>query len=380
MTRLLPLLSSVAPTSSETSSASSASSEGGFDFSWDSIWGAITHYFESNVWNIIAFFSVLLIGIVIIYVTVRMLRFVMRKRDVDEMAVRFISRIVKFLLWTFLILVLLALIGVPVTGLTTALSAAILAVGMALKDFLSHLAAGIILIGSKNYKKGDCIQVNGLEGAIIDINFLFTTVRTYDSTRVTIPNSMMVNSCVTNLHAMGMRRLALHFPVAHDADLTLAKQTLLDVMHSDGRIKLDPAPSCRLSGINQNYLDLLCLCHVDYEDYWDIYFYIWDQGYDALKRVGIHTPYQKMSVYQGQDKEEFPISHPELPTRVEKQPKEDKIRHLSLYDYDELTPEQVAEIMLHNKKVRERKKAKEKEKAKETKKAKKASKKTEEKK
>ena len=365
MATIFRFLSSVTPTSSDASSASSASGGSGSSFSWETIWNTITNYFQSNAWNILFWFATLVIGVIFIYIVVRLFRLIMRKRGVDEMAVRFLSRIIKFALWTFLVLILLALMGVPITGLTTAVSAAILAIGMALRDFLSHLAAGIILIGSRNYKKGDCIQINGLEGAIVDINFLFTTVRTYDSTRVTIPNSMMVNSCVTNLHALGMRRLALHFPVAHDADLDLAKKTLLEVMHSDGRIKLDPVPTCRLSGINQNYLDLLCLCHVDYEDYWDIYFYIWDQGYDALKRVGIHTPYQRVSVYQGQDKEEFPISHPELPTRVEKKPKDDEIRHLSLVDYDELTPEQVAEIMVHNKKVREKKKAqKEKEKAK----------------
>ncbi len=356
MFKLIHFLTSTA-SSASSSDTSAAASEETVEFSWENFWNTVATFFRDNVWTIIAWFLTLVIGVLIIYFLAKFLRYVMRKREVDEMAIRFIVKIVKFFLWLVLIIVLLAIMGVPVTGITTAFSAVVLAIGMALKDFLSHVAAGIILVVSHNYKKGDYIQVNGLEGSIVDINFLFTTLKTYDSTRVTVPNSMMVNNCVTNLEALGVRRLTLHFPIAHDADLDVVRPLLVEVMKSNGRIKLDPAPFCRLNGINKDCLDLFCACYVDIEDYWDMYFYVWDQGYDALKRAGIRIPYQKVSVYQGEDAKELPIGHKALPQRVEKARSEDKIYHLNMFDYDEMSPEQVAEIMAHNKKVREKQKA-----------------------
>ena len=344
---------SIFSAASSTPTATPAETPSTNGFSWEEFWKAITDFFVGNVWKIIAWFSTLVIGFILIYLIVRLVRFLMRKRDVDPMAIRFVCNIVKFCLWLILILILLSIMGIPISGLTAGLSAAILAVGVALKDFLSHLAAGIILVVSKNYSKGDYIQISGgPEGKIVDINFLFTTLKTYDSTRVTVPNSMMVNHCVTNLESIGVRRIALHFPIAHDADLDVVRPLLVEVMKSDGRVKLDPPPLCRLTGINQNYLDLFLTCFVDSEDYWDVYFFIWDQGYDALKRAGIHIPYQKITVYQGEDAEEFPTAYKELPKRFEKVVENNKIRHLNLLDYDELTSEQVASIMAHNKRVR----------------------------
>ena len=327
-------------------------------FSWSRVWQTIVDFFTNNALNIAVWFLVLVLGALLIYFIVRFIRFLMKRHEVDEMAIRFVSKIIKFLLWLFLILVLLAMMGIPVGGLTTGISAAILAIGMALKDFLSHLAAGIILIVSKNYKKGDYISIEGgPEGSIVDINFLFTTLKTYDSTRVTVPNSMMVNKSVTNLEALGIRRLPLHFPIAHDSDLNVVRSILIDVMKSDGRVKLDPPPLCRLSDIKPAYLDMFLTCYVDVEDYWDVYYYVYDHGYDELKRAGIRIPYQRVTVYQGEEADELPISHKELPARVEKAKKEDKLYHFNLIDYDEMTPEQVAQIMAHNKKVKAKRKA-----------------------
>ena len=363
MNLLFHVLSSVA-SSQSASAASQSSSENPpgvvpiNEWSWTGFWESVLNFFRTNVWTILAWFATLFIGNILIYFIVRFSRFVMRKRGIDEMAVRFIAKIIKFLLWLALILILLALMGIPVTGLATGFSAAILAVGMALKDFLSHLAAGIILIVSKNYAKGDFISISGgPEGKIVDINFLFTTLQTYDSTRVTVPNSMMVNHSVTNLEALGTRRIALHFPISHDADLDVVRKTLVDVMKSDGRVKLDPPPLCRLTGIDQNRLDMFLTCYVDVEDYWDVYFYIWDHGFDALKREGIRIPYQKITVYEGHDKDELPVAHDALPERVEKIREDNEIRHLNLIDYDELTPEEVGKILAHNKKVKAKRKA-----------------------
>ena len=109
---------------------------------WNDFWNPIRNYFESNAWNILGFFCTLVIGAILIKIVMMLLRRFFKKREVDRVAARFMIVPVRFILLLVLILILLAMLGVPVTGLTTAFSAAVLAIGMALKEFLSNVAAG----------------------------------------------------------------------------------------------------------------------------------------------------------------------------------------------------------------------------------------------
>ena len=71
---------------------------------------------------------------------------------------------------------LLSIIGIQISGIITALSAMVLAVGMALQNNIANLANGIIIVSTKMFKKGDFITVGSVSGSITDINFFFTTL------------------------------------------------------------------------------------------------------------------------------------------------------------------------------------------------------------
>ena len=286
---------------------------------WQALWNKVVNYFESNIWNIVAFFATLIIGAILITIAVGVTKRLMRLRKVDEMAIRFVSSIFRFLLWLLLILILLSIMGVPISGLTTTLSAAVLAIGMALKEFLGNVASGIILVGSKKYKTGDYIQVAGVEGSIIDINFLFTTMKTPNSTQITLPNSTMVNSPVTNLGAYPARRIALTFSVAYDSDTFVVKKTLVDVMNSCGLVYENPAPACNLKVLNESSIDFFCTCFCDNSDYWTAYFYIMEHAFDELKRNGVSIPFKQVDVtIKDNTFSAPPLAYSSLPDRIEK--------------------------------------------------------------
>ncbi len=286
---------------------------------WQEIWQSIVNYFQSNFWNIVWFFIILALGIFLIPLFLFILKRILRRNKVDEIAIRFVATIIRFCLWLLLILLLLHILGVPITGLATGISAAILAIGMALKDFLSNIASGIILVGSKKYAKGDFVhlQAQNVEGSVEDINILFTTLHTPDNTQVTVPNNAMVNGAVINLHAYPTRRVAITFPVAFESDTKVVKETLLAVCDANGLIYRDPKPLCRLKTIDDTALGYFLTCFCDKEDYWDVYFYIMDRGYDALKAAGITVPFKQVMVSQHKDVE-IPVEYDGLPERVEK--------------------------------------------------------------
>lgn len=285
---------------------------------WAGIWNDIVIYFETNVWNIVFFFVILILGIIIIKIILTVLRKVLSKTRMERIAQQFICTAVKFCLWLILILILLSQIGIQISGILTAISALILAVGMALESNMANLANGIVIVSNHMFKKGDYIIVDGVEGNITDINFLFTTLLTSDNKKITLPNSTIVNSSVTNLGANAKRRVDFTFSVAYESDVELVKKIVTDVMKSDGRVYLDPAPFCRLKTMNASSLDFSANCWCDNEDYWDVYYYVMEWVYNEFKRNKISVPYNQLEVRERKDNVNAPVIGKKLPERVEK--------------------------------------------------------------
>lgn len=292
---------------------------------WSNIWGTITDFFSSNVWNIVSFFAALVIGIVLIKVIVTVMKKVLTRTKVEEVALSFILTIIKFVLWLILILILLSIMGVQLTGVITALSAAILAVGMALQDNISNIANGIVIVVTKMFKKGDYITIGDKEGNIVEINFLFTTLFTPDNKKITIPNSTIVNSAVVNAGANPKRRVNFTFPVAYESDVEKVKSIVIDVMKSNGKVYLDPAPFCKLKEFGASSIDFFANCWCDSPDYWDVYYYVMENVFNEFKRNGISIPFQQVEVRQLTKESPMPYNEAPLPERVEKErPKEEE--------------------------------------------------------
>ena len=286
---------------------------------WTKIWNDICNYFKTNVWNIVWFFAILIIGIIVIKILLTVMRKILKHTKMEKIAQQFICTILKFILWLVLILLLLSQLGVEITGILTACSAVILAVGMALQNAISNVANGIIIISSHMFKKGDYIITNGVEGNITDINFMFTTLITPDNKKITMPNSNLINNNVTNLGAYPKRRVDFTFSVAYETDVELVKKIVTDVMTSNGKVYLDPAPFCRLKVLNASSIDFFANCWCDNCDYWDVYYYIMENVYNEFKRKNISVPYNQLEVRERKDKVVMPVIGKGLPKRVEKE-------------------------------------------------------------
>ncbi|MBQ9369635.1 MAG: mechanosensitive ion channel [Clostridia bacterium] len=293
---------------------------------WDEIWLTITDFFQDNVWNIIGFFAALVIGLIVIKILTVVLKKAFTRLKMDSVAQGFLLTIIRFALWLVFIIILLSVAGVQVTGVITAVSAAILAIGMALQSNISNIANGIVIVTHKMFKKGDRIEVAGISGRISEINLLFTTINTADNKKVTVPNSTIVNSAVINADAIGKRRVDFNFPVAYESDVKVVCDIVLDVMKSDGRVYLDPAPFCKLKEFGDSSINFFANCWCDAEDYWDVYYYVMEHVFNEFKRRGVSIPYQQVEVRDRTDVVTMPYDEAPIPERVEKDRPEPETR------------------------------------------------------
>ncbi|MBR2467984.1 MAG: mechanosensitive ion channel [Clostridia bacterium] len=286
---------------------------------WNKIWDSIVSFFANNIWNIVLFVSVFIIGYVVLKLLLNITRRVLGKTKMEKITQSFLMTAIKLVLYLIFVLILLSMIGVEITGILTTLSALLLAVGMALQNIIANAANGIVVVSTHMFKKGDYIIVNGVEGSITEINFLFTTIMTTDNKRITIPNSTIVNDIVVNSGHNEKRRVDFTFSVAYETDIEKVKSIVTDVMKSDGRVHLDPEPFCRLKVLGASSIDFFANCWCDTEDYWSVYYYIIETVYNEFKRNNISIPYNQLEIRERKDDVKMPVIGEGIPDRIEKQ-------------------------------------------------------------
>lgn len=82
----------------------------------------------------------------------------------------------------------LGTLGIDVSAMVAGLGLTGFALGFALKDALSNLLAGILILFYQPFKIGHSIEVAGCKGTVKDIDLRYTTLESEAST-ILIPNS-----------------------------------------------------------------------------------------------------------------------------------------------------------------------------------------------
>lgn len=105
-----------------------------------------------------------------------------------------------------------------------------LALGVAFKDYLSSLVAGIVMLYENPYQLGDWIELNGAYGEVRSVGMRTLKIVTPDDTTVTIPHLKLWTTLLFNANA-GRRKLqcAADFYLHPQHDAAQVKQILTDV-------------------------------------------------------------------------------------------------------------------------------------------------------
>ena len=137
-------------------------------------------------------------------------------------------RIIIFLLTIAWILPLL--IEPTLQNMIAILGAAGVALGFALKDYVSSLLAGIVAAYELPYRPGDWIEVNGTYGEVRHIGTRVVTIVTPDDTVVFIPHLRIWNDLIYNANNHGPNLMCVaNFYLSPDHDPIQICRILKDV-------------------------------------------------------------------------------------------------------------------------------------------------------
>ena len=237
------------------------------------------------------------IGIKVINWISRHIRKSMEKKDMEATLAKFLSNLISWVLKIALFLTVAGMFGVETTSFIAILGAAGLAIGLALQGALANFAGGVLILLFKPYKVGDLIESQGRIGVVKEIQLFTTLLDSPENKTVILPNGAVSNNDIVNYTTNGLIRVDLNIGVSYNADLQLAREVLMDVMTKHPNVVKEPAPFVGITELADSAVNLAVrpYCHPD--DYWNVYFDVYEQGKQAIENAGIEIPFPQMDVH-----------------------------------------------------------------------------------
>lgn len=91
-----------------------------------------------------------------------------------------------------------------------------LAMGLAAKDFVANIFGGITVFVDKPFIVGDRVQLEGVDGTVVEIGIRSTRIKTLAGRIVTIPNHKFTDSIVENVTAEPARKIRLDLGLTYE--------------------------------------------------------------------------------------------------------------------------------------------------------------------
>ena len=156
--------------------------------------------------------------------------------------------------------------GIDVGGWLVSAGVLGLVLGLAAKDTLSNLFAGIFILADAPYKVGDFVNLDsGERGRVTDIGLRSTRLLTRDDIEVTVPNAVIAASTIINESGgpWEKERVRVKVGVAYGSDVDQVREVLMDIAHGNEHVLSDPEPRVRMRALGESSLDFELLGWID---------------------------------------------------------------------------------------------------------------------
>lgn len=137
------------------------------------------------------------------------------------------------------------------------------ALGFAFRNIVENYLAGILLSMRNPFSSGDAVKMGDHSGKVIRLTSRDTVLMTYDGNHLRIPNSVIINSALTNYSRNPLRRFDFLVGVSTDLDLAEARRLGLETLASLSSVLDDPGPNILLEELGDSTVNLRFFGWVD---------------------------------------------------------------------------------------------------------------------
>ena len=121
------------------------------------------------------------------------------KLKLDKYLTSLLARTSSITLMVFGFVTVLGTLGVNVSALVAGLGLTGFALGFALKDTISNLLSGVLILLYRPFEIGNRIKISGYEGIVVSIDLRYTELEG-EGSKILIPNSKSFTDPITVLH------------------------------------------------------------------------------------------------------------------------------------------------------------------------------------
>jgi small-conductance mechanosensitive channel len=154
---------------------------------------------------------------------------------------------------------------------------------------VANFVAGVILIYTRGFRVGDWVTIGENTGEVVQTSMLATHLRTIRNEEITIPNSVVLGSFVTNFSLQAkVQGVVLHTSVTigYDAPWRTVHKLLIDAALKTTHILHEPAPFVLQADLQDSYVKYEINAYTDHPlrmpyIYSDLHANIQDSFYEA---------------------------------------------------------------------------------------------------
>lgn len=264
----------------------------------------LQNFWEGNRDNILHFGKIILLAAVVLMLTWLISRLcgrlifrsTRRFGAMDESVSRILGGVCRGLIWVLGVLIVLDLFGINTASILTILGAAGLGVALAMKDSLSNIAAGLMLIFLRPYKTGDFVECGSVSGTIKQMGLFCTELMTLDGMFVAVPNSVLFGAPIKNYSRNAMRRADITVGISYGSSLSEGVAVLKKLLDDSELVAKDPAPQVLVSDLAESAVTLTLRFWVENDRYWEAYWMVKASLKPTLEGAGLTIPFPQRVV------------------------------------------------------------------------------------
>lgn len=220
----------------------------------------------------------------------------MAKSKLDETTTSFLSNVLYGLMLVAVTLAALNKLGVNTNSFVAILGAATVAIGLALKDQLGNLAAGVMIVLFRPFNQGDFVEIGGKTGTVMDITLVNTRIKTANNHEIIIPNGDIMTTASTNFSSLPQRRVEVVVGIGYENDIATAKELMINQAKLHESVLEVPEPIVRVTALADSSVNLTLYVWAENSDWWAVQCDLLENIKCSFDKNGINIPFPQRTL------------------------------------------------------------------------------------
>ena len=148
------------------------------------------------------------------------------------------------------------------------------------------------------------VTAGSVSGTVVEITLFTTLMKTADGVYISVPNSQIWNSAITNYSRNPTRRLDIKVGISYEDDVDAALEFMKNLVASDSRVLADPAPMAFVANLGESSVDITARGWANTPDFWAAFWDLSRRSKTELEAAGFSIPFPQRDLHLKADSAE----------------------------------------------------------------------------